>query len=129
MLSFQKLAPIMYVSNIGAEVAFYEALGFEIECLGDEFPDFVSMKQGGLKLGLEVKKDFEGASANLAVLLQFEVDDLNAAVEICRLHKFQHTLPRTYSEANDAWSMRIWTPNGWKIGLESHRGKDIAAGT
>jgi hypothetical protein len=39
---FTHLAPVLNVRDLGAERAFYEALGLPVTYEGDEYPDFVA---------------------------------------------------------------------------------------
>ena len=78
MARFQRLVPILYVTDLEAEVDFYGILGFE-------------------------------------------VDDLTALVELCRAHDLRHVEPELYWERMDAWEMKVWSPNGYRIYLEGKR--------
>ena len=118
MINFQRLAPIIYVADLAAEVAFYEAFGFAISYRGADFPNFIAVKQGELEFGIEHRPEFSAAETARSFFWQFVVDDLNGAVAICQRHGFAYNPPKCYWEAGDGWSMEVQSPNGYTVSLE-----------
>jgi catechol 2,3-dioxygenase-like lactoylglutathione lyase family enzyme len=119
--TFRRLVPIVYVTDLQAEVEFYEKLGFAVLYRGDEFPDFVAMHQGEVQFGIEQRDGFLADDANRSIMWQFQVDDLTAIVDLCRRHQLRFTVPELYWERMDAWEMKVWSPNGYRINLEGHQ--------
>ena len=120
MLTFEKLAPIIYVKDLASEVQFYQTLGFHISYQGDEFPDFIALAHGNIEFGLSLRPTFNPDEANRSILWQFQVNDLAEAVKLCRQHTYQHTSPKKYWEQGDGWEMQVQSPNGYQINLEGH---------
>jgi hypothetical protein len=118
---FERLVPIVYVTDLDAEVTFYETLGFAVIYRGDEFPDFVAMRQGEIQFGIERRAGFRAEDANRSLMWQFQVDDLTGIVELCDRHGIRCTPPELYWERMDAWEMKVWSPNGYRVNLEGHR--------
>jgi catechol 2,3-dioxygenase-like lactoylglutathione lyase family enzyme len=119
--TFRRLVPIVYVTDLQPEVEFYEKLGFAVLYRGDEFPDFVAMYQAEIQFGIEQRDGFRPDDANRSVMWQFQVEDLTEIVDLCRRHQLRHTAPELYWERMDAWEMKVWSPNGYRINLEGHR--------
>jgi catechol 2,3-dioxygenase-like lactoylglutathione lyase family enzyme len=119
--TFQRLVPIVYVTDLEAEVAFYQQLGFAVLYRGEEFPDFIAMYQGDIQFGIERRAGWRAEDANRSILWQFQVDDLTDVVELCRRHQIRFTAPELYWERMDAWEMKVWSPNGYRINLEGHQ--------
>jgi catechol 2,3-dioxygenase-like lactoylglutathione lyase family enzyme len=119
--TFQRLVPIVYVTDLEAEVAFYERLGFAVLYRGEEFPDFIALYQGDIQFGIERRAGWRAEDANRSILWQFQVDDLTDVVELCRRHQIRFTEPELYWERMDAWEMKVWSPNGYRINLEGHQ--------
>jgi hypothetical protein len=107
-------------NDLDAEVGFYEQLGFAVLYRGDEFPDFVAMHQGEVQFGIGLRAGFRPEEANRSLMWQFQVDDLAAVVDLCVRHRIRHTVPELYWERMDAWEMKVWSPNGYRINLEGH---------
>jgi catechol 2,3-dioxygenase-like lactoylglutathione lyase family enzyme len=120
VVTFQRLVPVVYVTDLDAEVGFYEAFGFSVVYRGDEFPDFVALHQGDVQFGLERRAGFRPEDANRSIMWQFQVDDLTGVVELCTRHHLRFTPPELYWERMDAWEMKVWSPNGYRINLEGH---------
>ena len=45
--TFRRMVPILYVRDLQAETAFYQALGLRITYQGDDFPGFVAIGWSG----------------------------------------------------------------------------------
>ena len=113
--------PIVYVTDLEAEVEFYQGLGFAVLYRGEEFPDFIAMHQGDVQFGIERRAGWRAEEANRSVMWQFQVDDLTDVVELCRRRHIRFTPPELYWERMDAWEMKVWSPNGYRINLEGHK--------
>jgi hypothetical protein len=119
--TFERLVPIVYVTDLESEVDFYEKLGFAVLYRGDEFPEFIAMQQGEIQFGIERRDGFRADDVNRCIMWQFQVADLAEVTECCRQHGFRFTMPELYWERMDAWEMKVWSPNGYRINLEGHR--------
>lgn len=115
---FESIVPILYIADLKAEVAFYEKLGFKISYQGDEFPNFIAVKNGDVEFGLEKKESFNPDEVENSFYWQMEVRSLKEILNICQKETLKFTKPTCYWERMDAWEMTIDTPNGYKFHLE-----------
>lgn len=109
MVNFECMAPIIYVSDLEREVAFYEAFGFTVSYRGEDFPNFIAIQR---------REKFSAEEAARTFLWQFVIDDLAGAATICREHGFAHTAPHCYWEAGNGWSIEVRSPDGYMVSLE-----------
>src|SRR5580704_10501340 len=110
---FTRLAPVLNVSDLAAERAFYESLGFPVIYEGPEYPDFIAFGTDTLHFGIQ-----PATSANdppSVLTWQIEVTDIDAAMEVCRKAGIAFEI-----EQNDpapGWSYRrllLQTPSGYR---------------
>ncbi len=118
--TFVRLIPILHVRDLDAEVAFYQHLGLEISYQGHEFPGFIALRCAAFEFGLQAQDDFTPHHANTSFAWQMEVDSFQAVLEVCRANGYAFTEPRCYWEERDSWEMRIQSPNGWTLCLETY---------
>ena len=116
--TFRRMVPILYVRDLQAETAFYQALGLQITYQGDDFPGFIAIGCEQLEFGLETKPDFDPDSVSKVLAWQFEVDSLLPFVQLAERKRWDYQAPSCYWQAEDQWSMSIRTPNGYQLGVE-----------
>jgi hypothetical protein len=112
-----KLTPVIYVLDLYTEVRFYKDLGFTVLFQDEEFPDFVVLGQGDVEFSIAVSERFRARTANDCLLWQFQVDDLDAASQLCRENGYAQTVPERYWERAEGWEMRVTSPNGYQVSL------------
>ncbi len=79
---FTKLAPILNVTDMAAERAFYESLGLPVIYAGDEYPNFIAFGTGALEFGIQTAA---GPNDPPSVLTwQLGVSDIDDAAALCR---------------------------------------------
>jgi catechol 2,3-dioxygenase-like lactoylglutathione lyase family enzyme len=117
---FTGLAPVLNVSDLAAERAFYESLGVPVIYEGPEYPDFIAFGTGTLDFGIQAAP---AANDPPSVLTwQIGVTDIDRAIERCRSagisFELQHNKPAP------GWAYRrliINTPSGYRLALEGPR--------
>src|ERR1700733_2192896 len=79
---FTRLAPVLNVSDLAAERAFYEKLGLPVIYQGPEYPDFIAFGTDTVHFGIQAAP----ASNDPPTVLtwQIGVTDIDSAVERCR---------------------------------------------
>jgi hypothetical protein len=78
---FTRLAPVLNVSDLAAERAFYEKLGVPVIYEGPEYPDFIGFGTETLHFGIQ-----EASAANdppSVLTWQIGVTDIDGAMERC----------------------------------------------
>ena len=115
---FTKAAPILYVKDLDAEVAFYLKLGFQLVYRGEEFPGFVALGCERFGFGLETKESFNPDKVPDVLLWQLETASLRPVLDMASAENWRIDGPRCYWPEHDAWEMSIWTPNGYRLALE-----------
>ncbi len=114
---FTRLQPVLFVADLDAEIAFYQALGFEIEHreLG-----FVGLAFAGrILFGLQQR---DGATFDVGqpLIWQIGTSDIDAVHERCRQTGLAvHQVPEL--AAWGEWLMRLRSPNGYQIIIEGER--------
>jgi catechol 2,3-dioxygenase-like lactoylglutathione lyase family enzyme len=117
---FTRLAPVLNVSDLAAERAFYEKLGVPVIYEGPEYPDFIGYGTDTLHFGIQVAAATNDPPSVLT--WQIGVTDIDSAMERCRAAGISFEL-----EQNDpapGWSYRrllIRTPSGYRLALEGPR--------
>lgn len=118
---FTRLQPILYVADLAAEVAFYEALGFTVQ---HREPGFVGLCLGNILFGLQHRNgaSFDGASFDGAQPLVWQIgtDDIGAVHDRCRragLPVLEGPQLQTWGE----WLMTLRSPNGYRLMIEGER--------
>lgn len=114
---FVRLAPVLNVSDLAAERAFYERLGLPVTYEGPEYPDFIALGTDTVHFGIQ-KAD--AANDPPSVLTwQIRVTDIDSAIE-----QYQSAGIRFELERNNpapGWTYRrllIRTPSGYRLALE-----------
>lgn len=117
---FTKLAPVLNVTDLAAERAFYESLGLPVIYEGDEYPDFIAFGTDSLDFGIQAASAHNDPPSVLT--WQLGVSDIDAAIERCRKGGLEFT-----TEQNDpapGWSYRrllLHSPSGYRVALEGPR--------
>ncbi|HET6986056.1 MAG TPA: VOC family protein [Kribbella sp.] len=114
---FTRLAPVLNVSDLAAERAFYEKLGLPVIYEGDEYPDFIAFGTDTVHFGIQQA----GAENDPPSVLtwQIGVSDVDAAVERCRTAGIDYELE--VNEPAPGWKYRrllLQTPSGYRLALE-----------
>ena len=108
---FVRLAPVLNVSDLTAERAFYEKLGLPVIYEGPEYPDFIAFGTGNAHFGIQRA---EAANDPPAVLTwQIRVTDIERAMERCQSADISFELE--HNEPAPGWTYRrllIRTPPG-----------------
>lgn len=79
---FTRLVPILNVSDLAAERAFYASLGLPVTYEGDEYPDFIAFGNDALEFGIQ-----KASSPNdppSVLIWQLGVSDIEVAADLCR---------------------------------------------
>jgi catechol 2,3-dioxygenase-like lactoylglutathione lyase family enzyme len=114
---FTRLAPVLNVSDLAAERAFYEKLGLPVIYEGSEYPDFIAFGTDTIHFGIQqASADNDPPSV---LTWQIGVSDIDAAVARCDAAGLEFEL-----EQNDpapGWTYRrllLTTPSGYRLALE-----------
>jgi catechol 2,3-dioxygenase-like lactoylglutathione lyase family enzyme len=114
---FVRLAPVLNVTDLAAERAFYERLGFPVTYEGPEYPDFIAFRTGAVDFGIQAAPARNDPPSVLT--WQIVVADVDTAIERCEAagigFELEHNNP-----APD-WQYRrliISTPSGYRLVLE-----------
>jgi catechol 2,3-dioxygenase-like lactoylglutathione lyase family enzyme len=114
---FTRLAPVLNVSDLAAERAFYEKLGLPVIYEGPEYPDFIGFGTETLHFGIQAAP---AANDPPSVLTwQIGVTDIDSAIERCRSAGISFELEQNNPAAG--WAYRrllIRTPSGYRLALE-----------
>ena len=76
---FNRIIPILFVSDLEAERDFYVRLGFQVTYEGPEYPEFLALGHGSVEFGIERKPGFRTDSPDHVLTWQFGVGDIAAA--------------------------------------------------
>jgi catechol 2,3-dioxygenase-like lactoylglutathione lyase family enzyme len=114
---FTRLAPVLNVSDLAAERAFYEKLGLPVIYEGSEYPDFIAFGTDTIHFGIQqASADNDPPSV---LTWQIGVSDVDAAAARCDAAGLDFEL-----EQNDpapGWTYRrllLRTPSGYRLALE-----------
>jgi catechol 2,3-dioxygenase-like lactoylglutathione lyase family enzyme len=114
---FTRLAPVLNVSDLAAERAFYESLGFPVIYEGEEYPDFIAFGTDTVHFGIQKAS---GNNDPPSVLTwQISVSDVDAAAERCRAAGLEFELE--HNDPAPGWTYRrliLRTPSGYRLALE-----------
>jgi len=114
---FTRLAPVLNVSDLAAERAFYESLGLPVIYEGPEYPDFIAFGTETVHFGIQAAA---GANDPPSVLTwQIGVTDIDGAISRCQSAGISFELEA--SNPAPGWSYRrllIRTPSGYRLALE-----------
>ncbi len=116
MMQFQSLVPILPACDLHATQVFYEAIGFQLANLYEDY-GYLIMHRDGAEVHFWLAEDFDPSTNNHAAYLRMpEVDSLSE--HLGNLGLPTEGIPR-WSPAHDTpWNMRetIWVdPNGTLI--------------
>ena len=76
---FNRIIPILFVSDLEAERDFYVRLGFHVTYEGPEYPHFLALGHGPVEFGIERKAGFRSDIPDQVLTWQFGVRDIAAA--------------------------------------------------
>ncbi|MFF1820891.1 VOC family protein [Kribbella sp. NPDC058245] len=114
---FTRLAPVLNVSDLAAERAFYEKLGLPVIYEGTEYPDFIAFGTETIHFGIQrASRENDPPSV---LTWQIAVSDVDAAAEVCRAAGLEFEL-EVNRPAPD-WTYRrllLRTPSGYRLALE-----------
>jgi catechol 2,3-dioxygenase-like lactoylglutathione lyase family enzyme len=114
---FIRLAPVLNVSDLAAERAFYEKLGLPVIYEGEEYPEFIAFGTDTIHFGIQ---QAGGENDPPSVLTwQIAVSDVDAAAERCRSAGLDYELEHHQPAPN--WKYRrllLRTPSGYRLALE-----------
>jgi catechol 2,3-dioxygenase-like lactoylglutathione lyase family enzyme len=114
---FTGLAPVLNVSDLAAERAFYEKLGLPVIYEGSEYPDFIGLGTETLHFGIQAADTSNDPPSVLT--WQIGVTDIDTAVERCRSAGINFELEQ--NNPAPGWAYRrliIRTPSGYRLALE-----------
>jgi catechol 2,3-dioxygenase-like lactoylglutathione lyase family enzyme len=117
---FTRLAPVLNVSDLAAERAFYEKLGVPVIYEGPEYPDFIGYGTDTLHFGIQVAPATNDPPSVLT--WQIGVTDIDSAMERCRSAGISFELE--HNDPAPGWTYRrllIRTPSGYRLALEGPR--------
>ncbi len=116
---FNRIIPILFVSDLEAERDFYVRLGFQVTYEGPEYPHFLALGHGPVEFGIERKVGFRSDSPDHVLTWQFGVGDIAAARR--RLGEAGVPFSEQLMTPSDDWTYRVLharTPNGYNLLLE-----------
>ena len=114
---FTRLAPVLNVSDLAAERAFYEKLGLPVIYEGEEYPDFIAFGTDTIHFGIQQAGRENDPPSVLT--WQIAVSDVDAAAERCRAAGLDYELE--HNNPAPGWTYRrllLRTPSGYRLALE-----------
>ena len=115
-----KLEPVLNVTDLRAERAFYESLGLAVTYEGEEYPDFLALTSGDVDFGIQAAA---GANDPPSVLTwQLKVTDVDRAADVCRRAGVDFREER--EDPAPGWTYRrliLRSPSGYRVALEGPR--------
>jgi catechol 2,3-dioxygenase-like lactoylglutathione lyase family enzyme len=114
---FTRLAPVLNVSDLRAERAFYEKLGLPVIYEGVEYPDFIAFGTDTVHFGIQQASAENDPPSVLT--WQIAVSDVDAAAERCRAAGLAFELE--HNNPAPGWTYRrllLRTPSGYRLALE-----------
>ena len=115
---YTMLIPILKVKDLGAEVAFYLSLGFELSYNGE---DFKAIKYADcIEFGLSSKNDVNIESVSQHFTWQIAVNSVQEVLDICcekNLEVVQGLKTYTY-DFGDVCTITVKSPNGYDVVFE-----------
>jgi catechol 2,3-dioxygenase-like lactoylglutathione lyase family enzyme len=114
---FTRLAPVLNVSDLAAERAFYEKLGIPVIYEGEEYPDFIAFGTDSIHFGIQQASRENDPPSVLT--WQIAISDVDAAAEVCRAAGLEYELE--LNEPAPGWKYRrllLRTPSGYRLALE-----------
>ncbi|MEV0284301.1 MULTISPECIES: VOC family protein [unclassified Kribbella] len=114
---FTRLAPVLNVSDLSAERAFYEKLGLPVIYEGEEYPDFIAFGTDTIHFGIQQATAENDPPSVLT--WQIAVSDVDAAAERCQAAGLEFELE--HNNPAPGWTYRrllLHTPSGYRLALE-----------
>jgi catechol 2,3-dioxygenase-like lactoylglutathione lyase family enzyme len=114
---FTHLAPVLNVTDLAAERAFYEALGLPVTYEGDEYPDFVAFTTETVHFGIQQAR--KPNDPHSVLTWQIAVSDVDAAAEVCE--RAGLTFAMEQEDPAPGWRYRrliLRSPSGFRVALE-----------
>jgi catechol 2,3-dioxygenase-like lactoylglutathione lyase family enzyme len=114
---FTHLAPVLNVSDLAAERAFYEALGLPVTYEGSEYPDFIAFTTDAVHFGIQQSRESNDPPSVLT--WQIAVSDVDAAAEVCRAAELEFSMEQ--ENPAPGWRYRrliLRSPSGYRVVLE-----------
>ena len=114
---FTRLAPVLNVSDLSAERAFYEKLGLPVIYEGEEYPDFIAFGTDTIHFGIQQATAENDPPSVLT--WQIAVSDVDAAAERCQEAGLE--FEREHNNPAPGWTYRrllLRTPSGYRLALE-----------
>jgi catechol 2,3-dioxygenase-like lactoylglutathione lyase family enzyme len=114
---FTRLAPVLNVSDLSAERAFYEKLGMPVIYEGEEYPDFIAFGTDTIHFGIQQSTADNDPPSVLT--WQIAVSDVDAAAARCRAVGLEFELE--HNNPAPGWTYRrllLRTPSGYRLALE-----------
>ena len=119
---FTRLAPVLNVSDLATERAFYERLGLPVIYEGEEYPDFIAFGTDTIHFGIQQAR--AGNDPPSVLTWQIGVSDVDAAAERCQAAGLDYELE--LNEPAPGWKYRrliLRTPSGYRLALEGETEK------
>lgn len=116
---FERLVPILFVTDLQAERDFYVSLGFTVTYQGSEFPDFIALGHGAIEFGISLRESFTADLPGQVLSWQLGVNDINIAKQ--RLTTAGLSFREEWVTPSENWKYRVLharTPNGYHLMLE-----------
>ncbi|HEY1639455.1 MAG TPA: VOC family protein [Streptosporangiaceae bacterium] len=114
---FTRLAPVLNVTDLAAERAFYEKLGLPVIYDGPEYPDFIAFGTDSVNFGIQEAPAVNDPPSVLT--WQINVTDIDEAMARCRAAGI--TFELEHNNPAPGWTYRrllIRTPSGYRLALE-----------
>lgn len=112
-----RLAPVLNVTDLAAERAFYEGLGLPVIYEGEEYPDFIAFGTDALHFGIQAAP--AGNDPPSVLTWQIAVSDIDAAAAACRSAGLE--FEAEHNNPAPGWSYRrliLRTPSGYRLAIE-----------
>jgi catechol 2,3-dioxygenase-like lactoylglutathione lyase family enzyme len=116
---FNRIIPILFVSNLQAERDFYVGLGFHVTYEGPEYPYFLALGHGPIEFGIEWREGFSTRGPDKVLTWQFGISDIEIAKK--RLADAGVHYREELMTPSQDWQYRVLhvrTPNGYHLLLE-----------
>jgi catechol 2,3-dioxygenase-like lactoylglutathione lyase family enzyme len=116
---FNRIIPILFVSDLQAERDFYVRLGFHVTYEGPEYPYFLALGHGSVEFGIEWREGFSSSGPDKVLTWQFGICDIQQAKE--RLAGAGVRYREELMTPSADWQYRVLharTPNGYHLLLE-----------
>jgi catechol 2,3-dioxygenase-like lactoylglutathione lyase family enzyme len=113
----RNLAPVLNVSDLAAERAFYEALGLPVTYEGSEYPGFIAFTTDTVHFGIQQAPETNDPPSVLT--WQIAVSDVDAAVEVCTAAGLDFSMEQ--ENPAPGWRYRrlvLRSPSGYRVVLE-----------